>query len=164
MDDRWMAIAPICCLYHSESNDMQHYSLRPDLISDLRSNFDLKLFRSTRTSLGLPWQEEHTGDKIVALGLMGEKLMRTWLCLNWCLTSLNFELRTGDIKQVTLGQIWHDVPDTQFHCASLAFCHCRCLGLGSGAIQLKLCTFDRKVWKMVSADVIWSRKYSPTVT
>ena len=53
---------------------MQHDPLSPDLISELRSNFDRDFLRSNWTSFDLSRREEHNGDNIVALGLIGSEV------------------------------------------------------------------------------------------
>ena len=52
---------------------MQHDPLSPDLISDLRSNFDRDFLRSNWISFDLSRREERIGNNSVALGLIGQK-------------------------------------------------------------------------------------------
>ena len=55
-------------------------------------------------------QEEHDGDQIVALALIGQKLKKKMDCTNnWCLISVNFDLWNLDgwpeVKSETTVQI-----------------------------------------------------------
>ena len=91
--DRQMKMAFICLSHHSESNDMQHDLLWPDLTSDLWSNFDLDFLKSNWVLSDLPRREEQNGSEIDALDPLGQKLFNTHICaINWCLTSVNFDL------------------------------------------------------------------------
>ena len=53
--------APICFSHHSESNDMQHDLLWPDLTSDLWSNLDFDFLKSNWVLSDLPRREEQNG-------------------------------------------------------------------------------------------------------
>ena len=66
-------MAPICVSHCSESNDIQYDLLSPDLTSDLMPKFDLDSLRSNWVSFDPSQQEEHNGEKIVALDLIGKK-------------------------------------------------------------------------------------------
>ena len=61
-------------------HDITHHgSMRLDLTSDLRSNFELDLVRSTLVSFDPSRQEARNDDQTVVLGPIGQKLVKT-LC------------------------------------------------------------------------------------
>ena len=107
--------------HYLESNDTQHDLLWPDLISDLRSNFELDILRSNWKSFDLSWLEEHNGNKIAALGPIDQKLVKTNVCAeNWCLTSVNFDLWSlNGWSEIKIG--FHN-RDRSFHWASADVC------------------------------------------
>ena len=61
-------------------HDITHNgSIRLDLTSDLRSNFELDLVRPTLVSFDSSRQEAHNGDQTIVLAQIGQKLVKS-LC------------------------------------------------------------------------------------
>ena len=123
---------------------------------DLSSNFKLEPLMSNWVLFDLSWREEHNGEKIVALDLIGQKLVKKNVSTkNWCFASVNFDLwslnRWHEVKLETTSQIGRFIAHLLFF-PLVAIYH----SLGSRAAQLEPCLFDRKVRKFCNDDVIWA--------
>ena len=101
-------------------HDITHNgSIRLDLTSDLRSNFELDLVRPTLVSFDSSRQEAHNGDQTIVLAQIGQKLVKS-LCYKLVLDRA--KLWPLVPKRLTLYQIWGHIPDRPFYCAYAAFC------------------------------------------
>ena len=122
-------------------------------------------FKVNLVSFDLSWWEEHNGGKIVALDVIGKKLLKKNICArNWCMTSVNFDLwslnRWPWVKYEAAFQIGCFVAHLPVFFPLVVIYH----SLGSRAAQLKPCTFDRKVRTFCNDYFIWSWKHWPRIT
>ena len=129
-------MAPIGLSHHSESNDVQHDPLWPDLTSNCSSNFDLDLLRSNWVSFDSSQRKEHNGD-IVEIVAIDQKLVKENVCAKiWCLTSLNFDLwrrnSWPEVKSESTLQI--DRVIAHLLLLPLAFISCSCLSFRNFSI------------------------------
>ena len=91
---RGLKMAPIWLSHHSESNDMPHDLLWPDLTSDFRSNFYLDFWRTNYIPIirsvltrGTQWCQN------LCSRLHRSEVGGKNVCIkSWCLTSVNFDL------------------------------------------------------------------------